>query len=308
MTANRKYFSRPVIIIAGFFLLVNNSFAQNKGILPLTGIKFFNEGIAAKAIDVKIDGAQLVSNRLPLNKEIEVRLRDLSGFTADANKTMFAGAEVIVLSPRGDILLKDPNVFVRTYANGLYAKDLASLSIKFGVGSDIMKGNFSGFLKIRLYDMKGKSQLRLEAPVTFGRVGEASQVSKNVRTIRNNSGANGVINGLEAKDMMVKVDTSIKVAPKMAYTSMDISDIEGSSISEMFEGKESFWVYDSDMNEVKITDILLKKVKGALESNTVSYTLKIPYRLKSNTSKLYTVRYRWENPGKSQLIDVVVTN
>ena len=76
--------------------------------------------------------------------------------------------------------------------------------------------------------------------------------------------------------MSVQVDTSIKVSPKMAYTSMDISNIEGSSLSEMFQGKETFWVYDSDLNEVKITDQLLKKVKGALENNTVNYTLKIP--------------------------------
>ena len=89
---------------------------------------------------------------------------------------------------------------------------------------------------------------------------------------------------------------------------MDISNIEGSSLSEMFQGKENFWVYDSDLNEVKINDILLKQVKGALENNTVNYTLKIPYRLKTNNSKLYTVRYRWESPDKSQVIDVVVRN
>lgn len=297
------------LVIVTCLTIIATSQAQKKnGILPLTGIKYFNEGIEAKNIDVKIDGAQLMSNRLPLNKEIEVRLQHISGFTADANRTMFAGAEVIVLSPRGEVLLKDPNALIRNYANGFTAKDLAAFSIKFGIGADIMKGNFGGTLKIRLYDMKGKNQLRMEAPVTFGRVGEASQVSKNLRTLKTATGAVGIINGLEAKDMQVKVDTTIKVAPRMAYTSMDISDIEGSSISEMFEGKESFWVYDSDMNEVKITDILLKKVKGALESNTVNYTLKIPYRLKSNTTKLYTVRYRWENPGKSQLIDVVVTN
>jgi hypothetical protein len=89
---------------------------------------------------------------------------------------------------------------------------------------------------------------------------------------------------------------------------MDISNIEGSSLTDMFSGKETFWVYDSDLNEVKITDILLKKVKGAMENNTVNCTLKIPYRLKTSTNKLYTVRYRWEGTDKSQVIDVVVRN
>ena len=74
----------------------------------------------------------------------------------------------------------------------------------------------------------------------------------------------------------------------------------------MFDGKESFWVYDSDLNEVKISDILLKQVKGAMENDMVDYTLKIPYRLKAKPVKLYTVRFRWESPDKTQVIDIVV--
>ena len=45
-----------------------------------------------------------------------------------------------------------------------------------------------------------------------------------------------------------------------------------------------------------------------MENNTVSYTLKIPYRLKTTLAKLYTVRFRWESPDKTQVIDVVVNN
>ena len=294
--------------IAACLLLANSSFAQKNGILPLTGMKFFNEGIAATSIDIKIDGAQLLSNRIPLNKEIEIRLLQPAGFATDNNKTMFAGAEVIVLSPRGEVLLKNPNVFLKSYSNGFYAKDLNNFSIKLGIGTDLMRGNFSGLLKVRLYDLKGKNQLRLEIPVSFAKPGEPLQVSKSAKNIKSNTGAYGMINGLQAKDMLVNVDTTIKVSPKMAYTSMDISNIEGSSLSEIFQGKESFWVYDSELNEVKITDILLKKVKGAMENNTVNCTLKIPYRLKSNYAKLYTVRYRWESADKSQVIDVVVKN
>jgi hypothetical protein len=289
-------------------LLFNSSFAQKNGILPLTGMKFFNEGIAANSIDIKIDGAQLLSNRIPLNKEIEIRLQQPSGFTTDNAKTMFAGAEVIVLSPKGEVLVNNPNAFLTSYSKGFSAKDLSTFSIKFGIATELMKGNSGGFLKVRLYDLKGKNQLRLEIPVSFAKPGEQLQVSKNAKSIKANAGVNGIINGLDARDMQVNVDTSIKVAPKMAYTSMDISNIEGSSLSEIFSGKETFWVYDSDLNEVKITDILLKKVKGALENNSVNCTLKIPYRLKTNSAKLYTVRYRWEGADKSQVIDVVVKN
>lgn len=307
---NPSVITKSFLIICLFsFFAPDKSNAQTNGILPLTGMKFFYEGITAKDIQVKIDGAQLLSNRIPLNKEIEINLENIAGFVQAANnKTMYAGAELTVLSPRGEVLLKNPDLLVKNYANGFYENQLKAFSIKFGIGADIVKNNFNGTVKLRLFDAKGKSQLRLEIPVTFARPGEQLQVSKNAKSIKANEGVNGIINGLQAKNMLVNIDTTIKVAPKMAYTSMDISNIEGSSMSEMFQGKESFWVYDSDLNEVKITDQLLKKVKGALENNTVNYTLKIPYRLKSNLSKLYTVRYRWEGADNRQIIDVVVKN
>jgi hypothetical protein len=294
--------------ISACLLFANVGIAQKNGILPLTGMKFFSEGIAANTIDIKIDGAQLLSNRIPLNKEIEISLQQPNGFTADNAKMMFAGAEVIVLSPRGEVLMNNPNALLAGYSKGFSAKDLNTFSIKFGIGTDLMKGNQGGILKVRLYDLKAKNQLRLEIPVSFARPGEPLQVSKTAKNIKSNAGVNGIINGLQAKDMLVNVDTTIKVSPKMAYTSMDISNIEGSSLTEIFSGKETFWVYDSDLNEIKITDILLKKVKGAMENNSVNCTLKIPYRLKTNAAKIYTVRYRWEGANKSQVIDVVVKN
>lgn len=299
---------KSVAAIIGCALFTCSANAQNNGILPLTGMKFFNEGITAKSLDVKIDGTQLMSNRIPLNKEIEISVQQPAGFKTNVNNTMFAAAEVTILGPKGEVLLKDPNTLLKNYPNGFTAKDLSTFAIRFGIGTTVVKGNFNGVLKIRLYDMVGKGQMRLEFPVTFARPGEPLQVSKTARAIKSADGVKGIINGMTAKNMQVKVDTSIKVSPKMAYTSMDISNIEGSSIQGIFGGKESFWVYDANLNEVKIPDILLKQVKGALEDDRVDYTLKIPYRLKTNKTTPYFVRFRWESQDKKQLIDVVVLN
>jgi hypothetical protein len=284
--------------------------AQKNGIMPLTGMKFYNEGITAKSMDIKIDGNLLISNRIPLNKEIEISIDQPTGFKADNFKTMFAAAEVIVLSPTGQTLMNNPNVLLKHYSNGFYADELSKFSIKFGIGTELMKGNISGIIKIKLYDMKGKGQLRLEIPVTFAKPGEIVQVSKTAKPIKSADGEKrGMIMGLKARSLQIDLDTTIKVAPKMAYTSLVVSKVEGSSIAGIFGGKEKFWVYDSDLNELKITDILLKKVQGAMENDMVDYTLKIPYRLKASKSdKVYFVRFRWESPDKSQLIDVVVAN
>lgn len=289
------------------FFVTNYSYAQSNGILPLTGLRYFTEGISAKNIDVKIDGSRLLSNRIPMDKEIELALQQPEGFMADNSKNIFAGAEVVVLSPRGEVLSSLPNILAKNLTTGFTAKDLTSFNIKFAVAASLVKNNFNGTVKIRLYDLKGKSQMRFELPVTFARPGERLQVSKTVASIKSDNGVNGLINGLQAKNMKVDIDNSITVSPKMAYTSVDISQIKGSSLSGIFEGKENFWVYDNNLNEVKITDILLKKVKGAMENDSVDYTLKIPYRLKALAGKQYTVRFRWESPDKSQVIDFVVT-
>jgi hypothetical protein len=296
---------RYAITTLVFCVLATVSFSQSKGLLPLTGLRYFGEGLSAKSIDVKIDGAHLISNRIPLNKNIEILLTRLTGFK-EANKIIYAAAELSLVSPKGELLSQIPNLLASNEATGFITGDLSALSIKFGITSEMIKANMNGTVRIRLYDLKGKGQMRLEMPITLARVGEPLQVSKTTKTITTKEGAVGIINGLKAKKMLISVDTSISVSPKMAYTSLDISSIEGSSISGIFQGKENFWVYDDNLNEVKITDMLLKQVKGAMENNNVDYTLKIPYRPKNNASKLYTVRFRWESPDKKQLIDVVV--
>ncbi len=293
------------LIFTCIFFSLTEGNAQTNGIIPLTGLRYFNEGIIVNNIEVKIDGAHLLSNRLPLNKEIEINLKQPVGFTEDKNKTKYAAAEFILVSPKGEILSKNPNLFLNNETSGFAEKDFRSLSIKFGITAEVMKSNTAGIIKIRLYDLKGKNQLRLEFPVSIARPGEAMQISKSAKPIQSKDGTIGMINGLKAKNMVVFLDTTIKVSPKMAYTSMDISCIEGSSITGIFQGKESFWVYDKDLNEIKITDILLKQVKGAMENNNIDYTLKIPFRLKTTKPKVYTVRFRWESPDKSQVIDVV---
>lgn len=295
------------LVIICSFLLISICKAQNNGIIPLTGLRYFNEGIIAKSIEVKIDGTQLLSNRLPLNKEIEISLQQLTGFTEDKNKTVYAADEFILVSPKGDIIFKNPNLLSKNAGTGFMDKDLKAFSIKFVITADMIKSNLFGIIKIRLYDLKSKNQLRLELPMSIARPGEALQISKSSKTLKAADGCAAVINGLKARDLVISIDTSINVAPKMAYLSLDISAIEGSGISGIFQGKESFWVYDNNLNEIKITDILLKQVKGAMENNNVDYTLKIPYRLKNSPLKIYTVRFRWESPDKRQVIDVVVT-
>jgi hypothetical protein len=296
---------RSLFFLAGIFFISNTIIAQNNGLMPLSGLRYFKEGVYARSMTVKMDGGFLLSNRVPLNKEIEIAVQQPTGLTDDKGK-WFIGAELTITSLKGDVLSKNPNVYLANESTG-FAKNVKELSVKFGLTPLILKTNNACMIKLRFYDQRAKTQLRLEWLVTIANPNEAVLTSKTAMPIKGPEGTFSMITGLKAKDMVVSVDTTIRKSPKMAYTSLEISAVEGSSINGIFAGKESFWVYDQELNEVKITDILLKQVKGSMESNNVDYTLKIPYRLKALLGKTFVVRFRWESPDKSQVIDVVTT-
>lgn len=42
-----------------------------------------------------------------------------------------------------------------------------------------------------------------------------------------------------------------------------------------------------------------------MEDNLVNYTVKIPFRLKTDLNKGYIIRYRWESTDRKKIIDIV---
>ena len=298
---------RLLVLSAFGFFCIDTCVAQNIGILPFTGIHYFKEGIWAKSIDVRIDGAELLSNKVPLNKELEFVLQQPTGFTADKKKFSYAGAEIILTTGKGDLILKTPNLLLKNETTGFAPKDFKALSFKYALTTDLVGSNSNVVIKIRVYDLKGINQLRLEFPLNLiTKPGEVLQVSKVFSTVKSPPNAMLMVSGVKGRAMYVTLDTTIKVDPKRAYCSLDIVGIIGTSLGGIFEGKESFWVYDANLKELKINDILLKQVGGAMENNDVDYTLKVPFRLKTDPPKGYIVRFRWESADKSQVIDVVV--
>ena len=300
-------FNRFLTLLICVFFLVSEGQSQIKGVLPFTGIKYFFEGVSFSSAEIKVDGLVLLNNRIPLNKEFEIRLLLPKGFTEDKTKMIFAAAELNVVSMKGDIVSKTPNVFKDNEAKGFPSNTFKEIIVKLILRPEFIKADPGCTIKVRYYDLKSKNQLRLEFPVTIARPGEVLMTTKATTEIKVAAPTLAQTTGLKVKNINVTVDTSIRVNPKMAYASLDITGIEGTSMSEVLSGKESFWVYDENLNEVKISDKQLKQVGGAMENNVVNYLSKIPFRLKTATGKLFTVRFRWESTDKRKVIDVVVT-
>jgi hypothetical protein len=291
-----------------FFTLLTflSSHAQTNGIVPFTGIKYFQEGITVKNVDVKINNMVLLHSRVPANKDFEFHLQKLTGFTADAKKMVFAAAEITILSAKGEILGSVPNALIANATTGFAAKAIAPLVIKCNLTSAIIKTNTAITVKIKVYDLKGKNQLRLEFPLNITRPGEALLLSNISKQLNPPANIMASINDIKVGGVKAATDTTIKQNPKMAFVALDILKIDGSSFVGILEGKEEFWVYDKNLNPIKPNEIILKEVKGTMEGTTVNSFVKIPYRLKTAAAAGYIVRYRWHSNDLLQVIDVVV--
>ena len=294
------------LLSAACFLWQQQSIAQNKGMLPITGMRYIKEGIWAKTIAVKINGEQLYGNRIPWNKEIEISLQEPTGFTADKKKIVYAGAEFNLFSAKGELLLKNPNLFLLKETTGFAPKDFKTLSLKIGIPEGLIQPNSKGVVRIRVYDLKGKNQLTLDYPIVIAYPRENIPFTKSIIPLVSPPGSIAMVTGMKAKNLAVSIDTMVSTNPKMAYLKLEISKIDGTDLVGLLQGKETFWVYDSEYNEIKMKDILLKQVGGNLEGGNVNCMLKIPFHLKTAPPNGYFVRYRWESQDKTQVMDIVV--
>ena len=295
------------LCIAYVLFTTTFSFAQNNGILPLTGIQYFNEGISAKYAEVSINGMNLISNRIPANKEFIVKLQLPAGFTADADKKVFPAVEVLFLSSKKQQLAAIPNAIKEVEKTGITVNTFKELSLKLTLQSQWLKNEPECLIHIRYYDLKSKKQMRLQFRVSIAAATEPLTISNRSTYIKTSDESLGLSNELTINKAFILVDTSLRVAPKNAYLSIDIPEITGTSMPEVLQGKNNFWVYDKYMNEIKITDKLLKKIGGSMEDNLVKFTVKIPFRLKTDTKQMYTIRYRWESADRKKVIDIVTT-
>jgi len=199
------------------------------------------------------------------------------------------------------------NVLKAYEGSGFAAQGYNTLSLKVSLRTEWLKNEPECIIQVRYYDLKSKKQLRLLFPVSIAAANEPLAISKLPMTIKTNDESLGMSNALKMQKADIMVDTSIKVAPKNAYLSIDMPGITGTNMTEVLGGKFIFWVFDQNMNEIKIADKLLKKVGGSMEDELVNLTLKIPFRLKTNVTKGYTIRFRWESTDRKKIIDIVTT-
>ena len=306
-----------------------NGFAQKSGTLPFTGVRYFYEGISAKKIDVKIEGKDLKTNKIPLGKYVDFFISAPEGFLADADKKYFVGAEVLYISADKKILSNSKNIFSDFETKGFSKEALANMKISINMRPDLLNNNKNVDILIRVYDLKSDKKLRLifnadiiaavdnlaaaatSTKPTTGPIAApkpaAPVTSAGPDKLNPEKAKPTKLTGIKISSIEVSVDHSIRVSPTMAYLSIEMLGITGTSLQEITSGKETFTVYDENNKPVVIKDKLLKKIKGSMEDSIVDYTVKIPFRPKDQTGKNYKVIFTWTNSNKTKVLEVVST-
>ena len=296
---------KKFFFLAVTFVFATVIFAQSNTVLPFTGAQLFAEGITADNIEITVDGYNLTNNTVGINKEVIFRFQQPKAFVTDANKNSFAAAEVTLLDANGKILSVTPNVLSSNSTSGFSPSQFKEIKITVGLRQEVIKSNNACTIAIKIFDLKSKKLLRLRLPVVISKPGDFFFASKGVVQVKANDASVAYINNVKVEKIVSGTDTTIKVNATMAYHSLEISKIAGVAMATILTGTESFYVYEqTTLQEVKIKDRLLKKVNGTVEGVVGMYTLKIPYRLKTDNKK-YVVRFRWQSKDKKQIIDIV---
>lgn len=126
------------------------------------------------------------------------------------------------------------------------------------------------------------------------------------KTLKAKDGTIVYINGkLNIANAMVNIDST--TSPKFICLNIELNGITGSNFVEMLDANHLYTVSDKMKKPLPFKDRVLKKCGGSMEDNLVNYTIKLPYKLKTDPEKVYNINYMLESKAKDKSIQVVYT-
>lgn len=285
-------------VLLAFSFISINLMAQTYGILPFTGIKYTENGLSAKEIDVDLAEYTWTSNRLPINTKFVIDLKEPKGLTADENGYYHPNCEILITEKKsGDTLGYAENIFQNQ--EGLAGEDLNSLSLTLGFNDKVSPGD-SLQVFARFYDLSSKNEIIFDFPVVIVSPDLKLENTRNVYNFKSYTGYEVRASGVEIDKVMCKLETESKAS----YHRVSMKGISFISQKEFENGTLSYVLYDAEMKELKIK----KETEIQFEPNqenpsTFDLIVKIPVNTKNKEMLKSSVRVRWESKDHSKVID-----
>ncbi|MBL0144969.1 MAG: hypothetical protein IPP48_03600 [Chitinophagaceae bacterium] len=292
---------RSLLLLLIFAFLASHLHAQKNGILPLTGIKYFREGVWGKSIEVTINGNTLTGNQIPMNADFDLKLTYPTGFVADAKGAYHPGIKVLLLNARKDTIAFSPNMFSESKGIGFTSANFKSLTATLGYYEKLKPGD-TIYQYFTFFDTKSKNKLTLDFPVT---ITDSLQTREMLYTASSTSGYNAAAcGGIQLKKIEAYLDSIYY--PKSLYHSLRSAEMLGITTEEVNKGKYEVWLFDENMKEIPLFNeakqYAAKTFTGREEINIL---VQIPLNPIDTKNKKYTARYRWESGDGKKVLDIV---
>lgn len=282
----------------------NVGFAQENGILPYTGIKYFKQGIWAKNIDVKLDGKTWTSNRLPIETEFIIKLEKPTGFSKDKEGRFFPVLELLIKGKNNDTLGYARNMFANSDGIGMDEYSFSNLTLTLGFNKKVSPGD-DCIIYMNYADRNSVNKLQLVFPVKIVSPREPLDNTNMVYTSTSYTGYNTASAGVALRHPQTYLD-SFKY-PSFLYHSIRLAELNGLTTAEVNAGNYTIWLFDENMKEIlpfKTGTHYVAKTKKDVD-DMVNILIRVPLDPSNKNNKNYTVRYRWENNETKKIIDVV---
>ncbi|MBN8668516.1 MAG: hypothetical protein J0M30_13525 [Chitinophagales bacterium] len=293
-----------LIVLSLFFLSPFFSLAQEFGVLPFTGIRYFKEGLNATRIEVSLDGQTWTSNRLPIKTEFKIELKEPTGFKKDAEGRSYPGLEVLILGEKKDTLGYAPNMFGNQAGIGMDEFSLKSLKLNLGFNEKTKAGD-KCTLYITFFDLKGKGKLRMIFPVQIVESGIPLEQTSVTTGAQSFTGYEVIATGVTFGKPETYMDSLY--FPKSLYHSIRIPEIKSLTPEEGKGGKWQVWIYDEKGEEKLPAKSIGHYVAqtNSQEKDKVNILVTVPLAPQEPNNKKYLVRYRFESADGKKVIDLV---
>ncbi len=277
--------------------------AQKNGILHLTGIKYFRDGVWGKNIEVNVNDNLLISNKVPHNTDFDIKLIEPTGFVPDAKGKFYPGIKILLLNAKKDTIAFSPNIF-GSKGFGFEEGTFKSLTATLGYTQKVNDGD-TIYQFITFFDTRSKNKLSIEFPVLISFKPDSLLTTTYTSTASGTKGYKAAAtNGIQLNTIEAYLDSIY--FPTSLYYSLRSAKMLGITLDEAKVGNFNAWIYDENMNEV----ILPKKAQHYFAllkngSDEINVLVQIPLNPTDKNNNKYTARYRWESKDGLKVIDVV---
>ncbi len=289
-----------VFLIASLFLTLNYASAQNTQIMPFTGLKYTENGVYAKSIEVELDEQTWTSNQLPSESSFKIKLIKPKGFVADEEGYYRPNIRITFFVEAGDTVGHSDNFMGQDPIFDEFSLEDLSLTLGFKTGTPF--GNY--LLKASFYDQLSDNSIDFQFEIELLENVIPKPVTSHVYSFNSFEGYSVKTNGFSIENVQLgKIDSltySDKIIIPISFVTIEIPKKE-------FLNIETFKVlyYESSASAKPIkTDIKAKsKIIAKKETSTATrldLMITIP---KSIYKKDDFIRFRWDSADSVHTLD-----